>query len=193
LQQSNYCAKSYTQRQEEPQIMTPNLTKTSKSFAVEESFDSYYLTQKQKTITDSENGSVESCKNSFNDSFQLCPNEEEDRVNREDNSSVINSLELHRDPTEVKNDLSQQPSMKSMKKSMYFCCNDVGNTLKEVSEKSVSGSVTSIASMKFSEKFKHYKKKPTLRPDSDGRFTLKDFKLIQEIGSGKYGKVSLAM
>jgi hypothetical protein len=47
--------------------------------------------------------------------------------------------------------------------------------------------------MKFSEKFKHYKKKPTLRPDSDGRFTLKDFKLIQEIGSGKYGKVSLAM
>lgn len=110
--------------------MTPSLTKTSKSFAVEESFNSCYLTQKQKTITDSENGSVGSCKNSFNDSFQLCPNEEE--VNKEDKSSVINSLELHRDPIEVRNDLSQQPSLKSMKKSMYFCCNDVGNTLNEV-------------------------------------------------------------
>lgn len=78
-----------------------------------------------------------------------------------------------------------------MKKSMYIGCSNEP-VLKDLDNVSVNGSVSSSYSLKMSEKFKHYKKKPTKWAE-DSAFSMKDFIQLKEIGSGKYGKVYSAM
>lgn len=87
-----------------------------------------------------------------------------------------------------------ESELKTMKKSIHFFCNNE-SMAKDFDYKSISSVASSFASMKFSEKFKHYKKKPTNVDEKTQRsgFALRDFKLIHEIGTGKYGKVYLAM
>ena len=86
-----------------------------------------------------------------------------------------------------------------MKKSHYFF-NTGESVLKDLDTQSNASVTSSIPSIKFSEKYKHHKKRPTMplyKPPNlatakkEG-FSLEDFELLREIGSGKYGKVHVA-
>jgi hypothetical protein len=70
---SHYCSKPSLVRQEDNSMMTPYLTKTNRSFIVDEGIkNASFLTEKPKYADKSEKGSISvSSKASFEDSFQL--------------------------------------------------------------------------------------------------------------------------
>lgn len=105
--------------EEKAVIMTPSLSKNNRSTTAEEGFNSSFLTQKQSMH--SEQGSISSCKNSFNDSFHLYQEEDLSRDN------VNSSLELSSRVAEFPSDLDT----KAMKKS-HLCFNSSSSVLNDL-------------------------------------------------------------
>jgi hypothetical protein len=52
--------------------------------------------------------------------------------------------------------------------------------------------LSNVSSISFTKRFKHYKRRHRKEP-AERNISLEEFKIIEEIGAGKYGKVFLAV
>ena len=156
LQQSNYCH-NYQHRptnskiDEIPGMLTPSLSKNNRS-TLEEEFNASFFTQKH-SVNNSEQGSVSSSKNSFNDSFQLYGTNvsvDEDG-SREILDQVNSSVELAKDHHQFVKEFPKEEELRNhMKKSTHFFYNNGESILKDLDAQSNHSVTNSISSIKFS-------------------------------------------